>query len=113
MKAYVCKVCGYVHFGEEAPEKCPQCGAGKDKFEDLFKGIKKGLYAKKMGGGSVNPQTGEFNFAVNEGYMIIDGKITYPVKGASLIGNGAEILMNIDVLVDGTSKRDETITKLS
>ena len=33
MKAYVCKVCGYVHFGEEAPEKCPQCGAGKEKFE--------------------------------------------------------------------------------
>lgn len=33
MKAYVCKVCGYVHIGEEAPEKCPQCGAGKDKFE--------------------------------------------------------------------------------
>lgn len=33
MKAYVCKICGYVHFGEEAPEKCPQCGAGKDKFE--------------------------------------------------------------------------------
>ena len=33
MKAYVCKVCGYVHIGDEAPEKCPQCGAGKDKFE--------------------------------------------------------------------------------
>ena len=33
MKAYVCKVCGYIHFGEEAPEKCPQCGASKDKFE--------------------------------------------------------------------------------
>ena len=33
MKAYVCKVCGYVHFGEEAPEKCPQCGASQDKFE--------------------------------------------------------------------------------
>ena len=33
MKAYVCKVCGYIHFGEEAPEKCPQCGAPKDKFE--------------------------------------------------------------------------------
>ena len=33
MKAYVCKVCGYVHFGEEAPEKCPQCGVSKDKFE--------------------------------------------------------------------------------
>lgn len=69
---------------------------GKDSFEDLFKGIKKGLYAKKMGGGSVNPQTGEFNFAVNEGYLIEDGQITDPIKGASLIGNGSEILMNID-----------------
>ncbi len=69
---------------------------GKDSFEDLFVGIEKGLYCKKMGGGSVNPQTGEFNFAVNEGYMIENGKITYPVKGASLIGNGKDILMNID-----------------
>ena len=33
MKAYVCKVCGYIHFGEEAPEKCPQCGAPKEQFE--------------------------------------------------------------------------------
>lgn len=69
---------------------------GNDSFESMFAGIKKGLYAKKMGGGSVNPQTGEFNFAVNEGYVIEDGKISYPVKGASLIGNGADILMNID-----------------
>lgn len=78
--------------------------AGTDKFEDMFKGIKKGLYAKKMGGGSVNPQTGEFNFAVNEGYMIEDGKITYPVKGASLIGSGAEILMNIDMVADNVAR---------
>ncbi|MBR4164087.1 MAG: TldD/PmbA family protein [Solobacterium sp.] len=69
---------------------------GNSSFDELFEGIEKGLYAKKMGGGSVNPQTGEFNFAVNEGYMIENGKITYPVKGASLIGNGAEILMNIE-----------------
>ena len=48
-----------------------------------------------MGGGSVDPQTGEFNFAVSEGYMIIDGKMAYPVKGAALIGNGKDILMNI------------------
>ena len=34
MKAYVCKICGYIHFGEEAPERCPQCGASKDKFEE-------------------------------------------------------------------------------
>ena len=70
--------------------------AGNSEFEELFEGIEKGLYAKKMGGGSVNPQTGEFNFAVNEGYMIENGKITYPVRGASLIGRGDEILMNIE-----------------
>ena len=34
MKAYVCKVCGYIHFGEEAPERCPQCGVGKEMFEE-------------------------------------------------------------------------------
>ncbi|MBR2990066.1 MAG: TldD/PmbA family protein [Solobacterium sp.] len=69
---------------------------GNDSFEELFEGIERGLYAKKMGGGSVNPQTGEFNFAVNEGYLIENGKISYPVRGASLIGNGAEILKSID-----------------
>ena len=69
---------------------------GDSKFEELFEGIERGLYAKKMGGGSVNPQTGEFNFAVREGYMIENGKITYPVKGAALIGNGKDILWNID-----------------
>ncbi|MBQ6541497.1 MAG: TldD/PmbA family protein [Lachnospiraceae bacterium] len=70
--------------------------AGTDSFESLFEGVERGLYAKKMGGGSVNPQTGEFNFAVEEGYLIENGKISYPVKGASLIGNGRDILMNID-----------------
>ena len=73
---------------------------GNSTFDELFEGIEKGLYAKKMGGGSVNPQTGEFNFAVNEGYMIENGKITYPVRGASLIGNGRDILMNIDRICD-------------
>lgn len=73
---------------------------GNSTFEELFEGVEKGLYAKKMGGGSVNPQTGEFNFAVNEGYMIENGKITYPVRGASLIGNGRDILMNIDRICD-------------
>ena len=55
-----------------------------------------GLYAAAMGGGSVNPVTGEFNFAVREGYMVRDGKICEPVRGATLIGKGSEILMNID-----------------
>ena len=55
-----------------------------------------GLYAAKMGGGSVNPVTGEFNFTVAEGYLVRDGKIVEPVRGASLIGKGSEILFHID-----------------
>ncbi len=73
---------------------------GDSKFEELFEGIERGLYAKKMGGGSVNPQTGDFNFSVNEGYLIENGKITVPVRGAALIGNGRDILMNIDRVCD-------------
>ncbi len=49
-----------------------------------------------MGGGSVNPSTGEFNFAVNEGYWVRDGKILHPVRGASLIGRGSDVIMKID-----------------
>lgn len=45
MKAFVCKVCGYIHFGEEAPERCPQCGAGKDKFEERIENEKEKQYA--------------------------------------------------------------------
>ncbi len=78
--------------------------AGTDSFEEMFEGIEKGLYAKNMGGGSVNPQTGEFNFAVTEGYLIENGKITVPVKGASLIGTGSEILMNIDRVSDNLKR---------
>ncbi|WP_289220316.1 TldD/PmbA family protein [Ileibacterium valens] len=77
---------------------------GKDKKEDMFKGIKRGLYAKRMGGGSVNPNTGEFNFGVLEGYLIEDGKITDPVEGAMLIGSGAEILQKIDMVADNLER---------
>ena len=71
---------------------------GEDKNEDIIASIEYCLYAKEMGGGSVNPVTGEFNFAVNEGYMIRDGKICEPVRGASLVGKGSEILQNIDMV---------------
>lgn len=71
---------------------------GPDKNEDIIASIEYGLYAKSMGGGSVNPLTGAFNFAVSEGYIIRNGKICEPVRGASLIGTGAEILMNIDMV---------------
>lgn len=73
---------------------------GKDKVEDIIKDTKYGLYAKQLGGGQVSPATGEFNFAVSEGYMIEDGKLTTPVKGAMLIGKGHEVLFKIDRVAD-------------
>lgn len=71
---------------------------GPDKNEDIIKSIEYGIYAKKMGGGSVNPLTNDFNFAVSEGYIVRNGEICEPVRGASLIGNGAEILNRIDMV---------------
>jgi len=70
--------------------------AGNDDEDEMIRTMGDGLYAAQMGGGSVNPATGEFNFAVQEGYLIKDGKIVSPVRGASLIGKGSEILMRID-----------------
>ena len=71
---------------------------GEDKNEDIIASIEYGLYAKAMGGGSVNPATGEFNFSVQEGYMIRNGKIAEPVRGASLVGKGSEIIQKIDMV---------------
>lgn len=71
---------------------------GNDKNEDIISSIEYGLYAKKMGGGSVNPISGAFNFAVSEAYIIRNGKICEPVRSASLIGTGSEIIQNIDMV---------------
>ena len=70
--------------------------AGRDDEREMIATMGDGLYAKKLGGGSVDPATGNFNFAVAEGYLVKDGRITNPVRGASLIGKGADILMQID-----------------
>lgn len=77
---------------------------GTDKVEDIFNSVSDGLYAKKMGGGSVMPTTGEFNFSVLEGYLIKNGKITDMVKGATLIGKGHEVLLDIDYVSDTLSQ---------
>jgi TldD protein len=74
--------------------------AGKSKLEDLIASIDYGIYAKKMGGGSVLPGTGNFNFAVSEGYIIRNGKVQEPVRGATLIGNGADALLKISMVAD-------------
>ena len=72
--------------------------AGEDKNEDIIGSIEYGLYAASMGGGSVNPVTGEFNFSVNEGYIIRNGVVCEPVRGATLVGKGSEIIQNIDMV---------------
>ena len=77
--------------------------AGHDSIGDILASVDYGLYAKKMGGGSVQPSTGEFNFAVLEGYMIRNGKIAEPVRGATLIGKGSQVLMDIDMVSEEVS----------
>ena len=72
--------------------------AGKSTPEEIIAATKFGLYAKSLAGGQVNPVTGEFNFGCSEAYMIRDGKICEPVRGASVIGTGQEILMKIDMI---------------
>ncbi|WP_422486681.1 TldD/PmbA family protein [Gudongella sp. DL1XJH-153] len=69
---------------------------GESTREELIESIDRGLYAKKLGGGSVNPATGDFNFSVMESYLIENGRITTPVRGATLVGNGIEVLKLID-----------------
>ena len=69
---------------------------GKDEPADIIADTEYGLYCTKMGGGSVDTATGEFNFAAEEAFMIRNGKIAEPVRGATLIGKGQEILLNID-----------------
>lgn len=69
--------------------------AGKTRIEEMIADIDEGLFAKQMGGGSVTPGTGAYNFVVSEGYRIKNGQIMEPVKGASLIGTGIDTLKNI------------------
>ena len=76
---------------------------GDSTVEEIIAATKYGIFAKKMGGGSVNPATGEFNFTVSEGYLIEDGKVTKPIKGATLIGSGQDTLLKIDMVANNRS----------
>lgn len=73
---------------------------GKSTPEEIIAATKLGLYAVGFKGGSVDPATGEFNFGCSEAYIIRDGKVCEPVKGAMLIGHGDEILKNIDMIAN-------------
>lgn len=69
---------------------------GTARPESIVRETPKGLFVKKMGGGQVNTVTGDFVFEVSEGYLIENGQVGEPVRGASLIGNGPKVLMSID-----------------
>ena len=71
---------------------------GTSTLDDMLQSMGDGLYCAAMGGGSVNPGTGEFNFSVNEGYLVKNGKIAHAIKGATLIGKGADILHKISMV---------------
>jgi len=73
---------------------------GKSKVEDVLKSVDNGLLVKKMGGGQVNTVNGEFVFDCTEAYLIENGKIGEPVRGATLTGTGPEVLNSIDMVAD-------------
>jgi TldD protein len=73
---------------------------GKMKPEEIIRSVEKGLFVRKMGGGQVNTVNGDFVFEVNEGYLIEKGNVSEPVRGAILIGNGPQVLKEIDMVGD-------------
>jgi TldD protein len=72
--------------------------AGQDSPEDIIRSVKRGLYAVNFGGGQVDITNGKFVFSASEAYLIEDGKITAPVKDATLIGNGPDVLTRVSMV---------------
>jgi TldD protein len=71
---------------------------GKQDKDSIIKSVSRGIYAKEFAGGQVDPATGDFVFGISEGYLIEDGKLSFPIKGATLIGNGPAILKRIEAV---------------
>jgi len=72
--------------------------AGESTPEDIIKSVPNGLYAVNFGGGQVDITNGKFVFSASEAYLIEDGKVTRPVKGATLIGNGPDVLTRVSMV---------------
>jgi TldD protein len=72
--------------------------AGDKDPEEIIRSVKRGLYAVNFGGGQVDITSGKFVFSAAEAYMIEDGRITTPVKGATLIGNGPDVLTRVSMV---------------
>lgn len=71
---------------------------GRDEPEDIIRSVSRGVYAKKFGGGQVDISNGDFVFSLTEGYLIEDGKVTAPLKGVNLIGNGPDAMRKVVML---------------
>jgi len=69
--------------------------AGQDDPQDIIRSVKRGVYAKNFSGGQVNISNGDFVFSLTESYLIEDGKLTAPLKGVNLIGNGPDVLRRV------------------
>jgi TldD protein len=82
--------------------------AGQDDPAEILRSVKHGLYAVTFGGGQVDITNGKFVFSASEAYLVEDGKITAPVKGATLIGNGPEALTRV-TRVGSDLKLDEGV----
>ncbi len=72
--------------------------AGQHSPEEIIRSVKRGLYAVNFGGGQVDITSGQFVFSTSEAYLIEDGKVTKPVKGATLIGNGPDVMKKISMV---------------
>ena len=72
--------------------------AGQHEHEEIIASVEKGLYAVNFGGGQVDITSGKFVFSASEAYLIENGKITRPVKGATLIGNGPDVLRRVSMI---------------
>jgi TldD protein len=72
--------------------------AGPHDPEEILRGVKRGIYAKKFGGGQVDIGNGDFVFSLTESYLVEDGRITAPLKGVNLIGNGPEVMRRVTML---------------
>jgi TldD protein len=84
---------------------------GGDDPEEIIRQTRRGLYAKALGGGQVNPATGEFVFGVVEGYLIENGQVTHPVRGANLVGDGPSVIAEVDALGNDFTVKEGTCGK--
>jgi TldD protein len=80
--------------------------AGPHDPEEVVKSVKKGVFARKFGGGQVDISNGDFVFSLTESYLIEDGKITAPLKGVTLIGNGPDVLRKVTMLGNDVEMSD-------